>query len=351
MLNKPRQETMEQNIITTALDAFGNSIGHKVKIVHLDLETTVDDRRIDAFITIRIQEIELTFYVKVKAFISKAVIGGLINDKDFRPHGYERLLITNFANPAMADQLKEHDINFIDLAGNAYINHFPAIIFVKGQKEKTQKVQNRRGNDPFTKAGLKMIYALLEDPALINAPHRLIAERAAVALGTVGSIIQGLENQGHVIPMGRRGKKLAYTKDLLNRWCWAYPEKLKYKQLLGRFEGPPDFWRNLQVGDYNAQWGGEVAAYKHMKYLKPEEFIIYTDELVLANIVIQNRLKKAKDGNIFIFKKFWAQTVDYKEDNTVHPILVYADLLEFKNQRTLETAKQFYDKYLLKHFG
>ncbi len=349
-MNKAGVKQMEHKLFNLALGAFEKSIGTKIHIdEHADYQNHITAFKNDAQIKLRIQQTELKFWVEVKQFINKTLIATVINNKEHLPTEYKQLVVTKYVNPVMADQLKEHDINFIDLAGNAYINQFPVVIFIKGQKEKKQQVQKTRGKDPFTKTGLKMIYALLEDPILINKPHRLIADRAGVALGTVGNILQGLENQGYIIAMGRRGKKLVETKDLLERWCLAYPEKLKYKLLLGRFDGPPDFWRGLQVGDHNAQWGGEVAAYMHMKYLKPEEFIIYTDELVLGNIVIQNRLRKADDGNIFIFRKFWPQVLNYKNDDTVHPILIYADLLEFKNQRNLETAKLFYDEYLRRH--
>ncbi len=69
---------------------------------------------------------------------------------------------------------------------------------------------------------------------------------------------------------------------LLERWCLEYPERLKYKMLLGRFEGQEKFYRHAHLKVNNAQWGGEVAAHKLIKYLKPEEFIIYADEEYLA---------------------------------------------------------------------
>jgi len=127
-------------------------------------------------------------------------------------------------------------------------------------------------------------------------------------------------------------------------------KRLKYKMLLGRFEGPADFWRHAPLKVNNVQWGGEVAAYKLTKYLKPEEFIIYADEEYLTNIIIQNRLRKTEDGNIFIFQQFWPEDTYFKKKDIVHPILIYADLLEFKNQRKIETAKLIYDKHILGHF-
>ena len=339
---------MERKILTMALNAFEKSIGIEIDTELKDLETFVGDFRANAFIKIQIRELELKFCVDVKHFVNRALIGILLNYRHHIPHGYKQLLVTKFINPIMAEELKRNDINFIDMAGNAYINYFPAIFFIKGEKNK-ERNHKIRGDNPYTKTGLKLIYALLCNHNLIVKPQRVIANNAGVALGTVVNVIQNLENLGQIIKMGKRGKKIVDKKELLDRWCLEYPERLKYKMLLGRFEGPEDFWRHAQLRANNAQWGGEVAAYKLTKYLKPEEFIIYADEEYLTNIIIQNKLRKAEDGNIFIFQQFWPEDTYFKKKDIVHPILIYADLLEFKNQRKIETARLIYDKHILGH--
>ncbi|MDA3790142.1 MAG: hypothetical protein PF503_16825 [Desulfobacula sp.] len=123
---------MERKILTMALDAFEKSIGIEIETELKDLETIVGDFRADAFIKIRIQEIELKFCVEVKHFVNRALLGILLNYRHYIPHGYKQLLVTKFVNPTMAEELKQNDINFIDMAGNAYINFFPAIFFIKG---------------------------------------------------------------------------------------------------------------------------------------------------------------------------------------------------------------------------
>ncbi len=340
---------MERKIITMALDAFEKSIGIAIETELENLETNIDDFRADAFIKIRIREVELKFCVEVKKNVSRTLLGMLLNYRNYIPNGYKQLLVAKYVNPTMAEELKQNNINFIDMAGNVYINQFPIVFFIKGQKDKGLNLKNR-GDNPFTKAGLKLVYALLRNHNLINDPQRVIANNAGVALGTVGNVMQNLENQGHIIQMGRRGKEIVDKRGLLERWCLEYPERLKYKMLLGRFEGQENFWRDAHLKVNNAQWGGEVAAYIIIKYLKPEEYIIYADEEYLTNIVIQNRLRKTEDGNIFIFQQFWPKDRYFKKKDIVHPILIYADLLEFKNQRKIETARLIYDKHILGHF-
>ncbi|EMS77511.1 hypothetical protein Dpo_15c00870 [Desulfotignum phosphitoxidans DSM 13687] len=92
-----------------------------------------------------------------------------------------------------------------------------------------------------------------------------------------------------------------------------------------------------------------MAAFKLTGYLKPQNVILYAKEEKLREILLQNRLKKTENGNIEIYKKFWS--IDGKQDKSiVHPFIIYADLLEINNQRTIETAKVIYDQNIAMQF-
>ena len=341
---------MGHKLLKNALAAFIDNTGLRIDIEQDDYLFDDETGSWD-LITMRIEKaLDLKFLVRVedKTF-SKAFLSIFLNYRSEVRSGYKELLVTKYVNPKMAEQLKEKKVNFIDSVGNAYINYPPAFFFIKGMKDKN--ATKKQPNNPFTQAGLKLIYALLNDTNLITAPHRLIAERSGVALGTVGKILNALEKQDHIVQMGRYGKKLIHKKKLLEKWCLEYLEKLKPKMLFGRFEGPENFPQKAQLTEFNALWGGEMAAFELTRHIKPGEYTIYTDTNQLGNIVIQNRLKKADNGNIGIYKAFWPtdQSILFKQ--TVHPILIYADLLEFKDQRKLETAKMIYDEYILEHLG
>ena len=341
---------MGQNLLKTALAAFIDNTGLRIDIEHEDYHYDNAASPCD-LITMRIKNgLKLKFLVQVKnKTFSNAYLSLFLHHKSGMKGEYKELLVAKYVNPKMAEQLKENKINFIDTVGNAYINYPPAFFFIKGMKDKN--ATKKQPSNPFTQAGLKLIYALLDDTNLINAPHRLIANRSCVALGTVGKILNALEKQDHIVLMGRYGKKLINKKKLLEKWCLEYLQKLKPKMLLGKFEGPEDFAKKAQLAEFNALWGGEMAAFELTKHIKPEEYTIYANDNQLGNIVIQNRLKKADNGNIEIYKAFWPIDRHIFFTQTVHPILIYADLLEFRDQRKLETAKMIYDEYILEHLG
>jgi hypothetical protein len=49
------------------------------------------------------------------------------------------MLVTDYVNPNMADRLKEMDLAFIDIAGNAYLNEPPVFVCIKGNRSRKTK--------------------------------------------------------------------------------------------------------------------------------------------------------------------------------------------------------------------
>jgi hypothetical protein len=198
---------------------------------------------------------------------------------------------------------------------------------------------------------LKIAYILLCQPELAGRPYRELAGMTDVALGTVNGTMTELIRKGFVLDMGKKGKKLLNRKALFERWVAAYTDYLKPKLLLGRFRGDGDWWKEVQLDPVLAQWGGEVAAAKLTRYLKPGMVTLYVDKNRLTDLVIANRLKKDPHGNVEILERFWPPGNYFGEGETVHPILIYADLAAIGEQRTMETARMIYEHHLDGYFG
>ncbi len=354
------RENKEVDILQKALDAFRKNVAFPLDIER-EAQVQVQDFRADWLLQIRAQNIELRFYAEVKTNITKAGVGTLLFQMNKFP--YPILLVTNYVTTQMADQLKLENIQFIDTTGNAYINQPPFYMFVKGNRPPDIFPRPKQA---FKPTGLKVIYAFLCNPELLNKPYREIAKAADVALGTVGGIIRDLKEMGYLLDIGRHRYKLIQKEELLKRWLIDYPEKLRPKNLVGYFRGPQDWWQQKNLNPKNAQWGGEVAAAKITKYLKPQIITIYTNPDELTHLLVENRLKKDPDGNVEILNRFWTQTELFKYDemeypkimemdrhvyeDMVNPILIYADLIATGDQRNIETAKVIYDQYLIRYF-
>jgi hypothetical protein len=126
----------------------------------------------------------------------------------------------------------------------------------------------------------------------------------------------------------------------------AYPEQLRPKLGLARFKADdPDWWKDVDIVGYNACWGGEVAAAKLTKQLKPEKVIIYAPEPP-GKLIIEQKLRKTTTGDIEILKPFWTFDHEFDAIGIAPPLLVYADLLATGDDRNIETAEIIYDNYL-----
>ena len=188
----------------------------------------------------------------------------------------------------MAEELRQNGIEFIDTAGNMFIDQPPVYIFVKGNKV-TERIGPATVKRAFKGAGLKMIYAFLCDHGLAGRTYREIVAATGVALGTVDRVMRELKEFGYIIDFGKQGFKVVRKEDLFQRWVTAYPEQLRPKQLLGRYRGDPGWWEQKRLDPSRAQWGGEVAATKMTGYLKPEMITLYTAAEQLNPILLENR--------------------------------------------------------------
>jgi hypothetical protein len=138
---------------------------------------------------------------------------------------------------------------------------------------------------------------------------------------------------------------------LLNEWVTNYPIKLRPKLNPKRFQAPdPDWWREIDITDYEAEWGGEVAADKLTHYLRPTNATVYMRpehfRENLTKLVAKAKLRGAPDGNVEILEAFWSFPPAAAMPDTVPPLLVYADLMATMDPRNFEAARMIHEKHL-----
>jgi hypothetical protein len=332
-----------ENIIKEALGAFkkttGLEVGHQVEYLN-------DAMNPDGLVQIAHQNMQWHFVVKVKTKVTRATVGmektGPMNRKE------KTLIITEYVTPPIADMMKDLNIFFMDTAGNAYVNEPLLFVFIKGNKP--QLPLKREGQKRlFKPSGLRVVFALLNNPEMINKPYRYIAKTADVALGTIGWLISDLKNMGYCIEVSKRNRKLINLESLFKRWVEAYPEQLRPKLIKERFETADyNWWKDVNIKEYGAYWGGEVATAQLTGYLKPAKVTIYTNQ-PFGKLVLKNKLRKTEKGNIEILTPFWNFRCEIENQDIVPPILIYADLMATGDDRSIEAAGIIYEKYIDKY--
>lgn len=329
-----------EHIIEEALRVFKKTTGLEVnhQTEHLNIATCPD-----GLVQIVHQNMRWHFIIEAKKKVTRTIAG--MEKLGPKNHEEKVLIVTEYITPQIADILKDLNLFFIDTVGNAYINEPLLYVFIKGKKPQVplkKETQKRL----FKPSGLKIIFALLNNPEMVNNTYRYIAKTGDVALGTVGWLIRDLKNMGFCIELGKQNRKLMNLKHLFNRWVEAYPEQLRPKLKIEKFEAiNQNWWKGINLNNYGAYWGGEVAAAHLTGYLKPAKVTIYTNQPI-GKLVIKNRLRKTENGNIEILTPFWKFNYDTKDRGIVPPMLVYADLMTTGDSRSIEAAGFIYEKYI-----
>ena len=345
------------NLLGQAIKAFEKETGLSVDVIAEN--ALVQGANLDAIV--KIADGEEPLAVEVKRWAQQANIGALANQVHNLP--MKGLLVADYVNPRMAGKLKKQQVQFMDAAGNAYINALPVYIYITGNKPKDTLKLQKNTNKAFDPAGLKVVFGLLCDHELVNCTYREIAEQADVALGSIGPILQGLQNAGFLVERKKGERRLINQRRLLERWVETYPEKLRPKLHIGDFLSEnPYWWKDMELGQFAGFWGGEIAAAGYTGYIRPAQAEIYMpDERAINKLLAAARLRKAPTGGgeepgiVHIYKAFWRMSgrendsghkFARQQEALVPPILAYADLVASGDSRNMEAARDLYEQFI-----
>lgn len=326
----------EAQLISKALDGLRESTGITGRFLG-------EVGRADAKVSLQVAGKSLQYVCEVKQNIDRFLT---LDDLKARSIANQStLLVCNPLTNAMAARCHELDIQFIDTAGNAYITDRAGVLIkVTGRKiEKESLIAAREMT--ITPAALRMMFAFLAEPSMLNAPYRDISKSVQVSTGAIGKVFETLEARGF-IGTAPGGNRIINSPELmLSEWATGYMSRLRPKLRKFRFamSNPSDLRSGWNPGLRISAWGGEVAAEILTKHLNPATYTIYMDmehTSELHELVQRFRLRADPHGPIEVVQPFW--NMDYFAESfpTVPLHLVYADLLGTHDPRNLAVAKQ-----------
>ena len=361
--------TTEAEILEHAVTALAEETGVHIRVKSTDLPI---DHSIIADAILEIGPKREQVYVETKRHAQNGNLGALILRVQRLPGN--PILVADYINPVMAQKLKQENVQFIDVAGNAYINIEQTYIFIAGKKQNKSlhTGSHQESNRAFEPKGLIVTYGFLTNPTLLNASYREIAASTGVAVGTVGKVISALKSGKYIREsVKNKNRQITNYQKLLDRWVEAWPEKLKPKHYLGTFTTDQhNWWKDIPIQDYLGYWGGETAGAIYTGYLNPQVTTIYIPKIMQAKLIRKTRLVKAADeaqiiGEVtHMYSPFWIIESDniakqHSLDPLIHsneyqpisadkglanPVLVYADLVATGDTRNIETAEALYDR-------
>lgn len=342
--------TRETAILDRAADAL-RAHGLTVKIQPAPAKAR---RRADAWLRAGKGRGHVDYVVEIKRRVAPAILGAIVAQLRHAVDGETRipLLVTDHVTPPMAERLRLQKQQFVDAAGNAYLEGPELFVYVVGRRP-LEAHAAARTNRAFATAGLKLLFALMCDPALEDAAYRTLATAAGVALGAVPRVLADLRELGLLVMNGDR-RRLFATKRLLDEWALMYARRLRAKTLAATYvAGGFDTWREWPQDPREFRWGGEPAAHLLVRHLKPGVLTVYADK-VPPRLVVEQRLVHAgpldRHHLLELRKPFWGRTLRIEDARTVPAVLVYADLLATGDARCMEAAHLVYERSLARFF-
>jgi len=308
-----------------------------------------ENAKTDGQISITIGNKQALMDIEVKNEIRQETLSTTL-DK-MKSHKNDWLLISQYIPMPLKQYLKSEKINYLEAAGNCYIDNNELFIYINDQQVTESRAIHE--NKLWKTAGLKFLFAILRNQELLNSSYRNIAKVSNIALGTVGNLLQEMKKEGYLKEGIRDGKNILFLeqkRQLMLKWSELYNAVLKPKLYLGSFRFmKPDLvinWRDIKSNKF--KWGEENSGALLTKYLSPEKFTMYTceDKLYLMKDL---NLVPDSHGLIAIYEQFWSDepgTEIFDNLHSVPPLLAFAELVTSLDSRNRETAERIKAEYL-----
>ena len=227
------------------------------------------------------------------------------------------LVVRPFVSPRTAEALRRTGVQYLDYAGNAWVEFGDVLIDVQGRPRPAEVSRSApvTGN-LFSRGRMQVIFALLAWPELWDKPQRDLAHTAGVSLGqahnTLGAACRGrLPRGGH-----RVGARPHFST------CGPRPSRPASRRhlTLGSYRGEVDTFKPTQ--DEEGVWlSGEQAV---VEMLRPASMTLYVVELD-PRLAIVNRWRSDGEPNVVVRRKFW-NAPDDASSSGVHQSALAAGL-------------------------
>jgi hypothetical protein len=262
------------------------------------------------------------------------------------------LLLADYISQPLAKRLNQAQIQFFDAAGNAYIHAPPLYLNRSGNKPlKVAPLPNRC----VQSAGLRVLYQLLQNPALAQGTYRDIAAEAGVALGSIGPVLKELERKKILSPAETQERRVLNHRSLHQLWESSFIHKLRPRLQIERcslakpwqVESIPSLIKTCRLED-DVILGGELAAAFYCENIKSQRAALHVERSRALKLMLQLRLTPDPLGCVDVVANF-SPGCTFPERSAeglllAEPYLVHAELMSPEEPQS-QTAHQLAQGY------
>ena len=236
---------------------------------------------------------------------------------------------------------------YADLMGNMWLIAEPLGLTLLVSGLRGRKLRLAQGA-AFQPQGLRLLFHLLATPELLKLTDAVLAKRVGVSLFATTNALADLAEQGFLWSGSER--HLLNKTTLLARWVTDYHDKLRPKLPTQRYHWLSNVKQepssSLLARKTRSLWSGAVAARRLLRCaLVPATWTLYTQNPHTFALLRKMWLIPHPEGTVEVIKVFPLPAI-LAEENCVHPLFIYADLLGVGDDESQQVAQQILAYYL-----
>lgn len=268
-----------------------------------------------------------------------------IIEESRRAHG-SWLLCAPYIPLLVGHRLAAQRVSYVDLAGNCHIETEGLLIaHVEGKR--------RIGHCPTRSSGIKahqLLFALLAEPELAEAPVRKIALEAGIGKSTTLELLGTLRGQA-LLDCNPGKRQLHSGRVLLERWLTAYADVVRPSWLVARGKpmvaDPLALEALLERECTGCAWalGGSAAASYMVPIDRGAETVVHMAE-VPPNLLERLQAVPAANGPLSILHTPGTLAYRGTRPHLAHPLLVYTELLTSPEPQSEQAARALREMFL-----
>ena len=276
-----------------------------------------------------------------------AVIGRYERGQPGKPPRALMLFAPHIGRP-LAEYLVGKNVNFIDEAGNCHVRLGTSFMtFIEGRRAVPRPALGRG----LGLSGHLALFAILAKPEVLDSSIRTLADRAGVSKTVVEHLLARLAEEGAIV-RGRNRRHLQNHDLLLDRWLSGYATLVRPRLLVGQYRTPDADPRALEArieqaltDDMRWGWGGGAAANRLTGFYRGRQTVLHLADPSQETI---RKLKAlpSKEGDLVVLRTPGHIAFDGAAPRTVHPLLVYTELLTEGTERAREAAGMLRERFL-----
>lgn len=308
------------------------------------------DRGVDGILRIYSNAIDSNFSTLIKPNLTIATANAISSSYNHHAHNLNIIIMAENISPSVAPILEANNLNYVDSLGNMFIKTDNIYIHITSDQK---KIMRKRPSNLLTASAIKLISYFLMNPSRVNKKYREISKETGIALGSVGWIIRDLRERGYMNLVGKGVRSLTHRQELFETWITGYHEKLRPKLLLGNYR-PLKHKNVAAVHNYistnknGVLIGGEFAASTLLEWLHPATITLHIFNNTTPTIRELGLVPDAK-GPVTLIEGFGdisVYRINPNINNTISPLMIYAEISDSSSERIQDAAKEIFNKYL-----